>query len=175
MKTMFVERRSEVQKRNLRRSRSLILQGKELVWAPRRRWWDFIRYGNGSERWTLTPTYLFVADPTGWLQSSPGTLGSVERLPREPSLVQSVEPLGGGALEGGAVIYWFTLNTHFRTFVFKILIHSFSQIWKLMIKESTCVVYLCSLTSRVRKLLLTQNSKASTTLRCITLHSTVFF
>lgn len=52
MKTMLVERRSEVQKRNLRRSRSLILQGKELVWAPRRRWWDFIRYGNGSERWT---------------------------------------------------------------------------------------------------------------------------
>lgn len=162
---------------------SLVLQGKALVWSPRRRW-DSIH---------ATPTCILEVNSDPCLpglsrprQSPPFGRSrlpgrSVERLPRDllsgcrgnpkPRRAQSL--LGGGTYGWGSMIYWrflFLLNIHFCT---QFCIHNYNTLLFTNMEGDDQGGYmhcLCSRTSEERNLL-TQNSKAIAT----PLHSAIHF
>lgn len=165
MKTLILEKGSGFKKRNFRRSRSLVLQEKELVWGPRRRW-NSIRATPKCIR--AVDSYPYLPGRSGPQRTPPAGRSrlpglSVERLPRDllsgcqenPELRRAQNLSGGGASGGGLwFIFSFSIFTFVPNFVFIIIIHSFSQKWKVMIKEGTSIVYLCSRTSKGRNLII---------------------
>lgn len=125
MKTLILEKGSGFKKRNLRRSRTLVLQEKELVGGPRRRW-DSIRATPICIR--AVDSYPYLPGRSGPQRTPPAGRSrlpglSVERLPRDrlsgcqgnPELRRAQNFSGGGASGGGAVIYFLIFNIHFCT------------------------------------------------------------